>query len=356
MGCVDATRVPPADPTWKRCHVFALLTSGGYDDDHSQSLTMAYPRNPSEGISMTTPRENRPTFVLTRAIGLMIALAGFAAGSPSTAAQVACAPATPGAVASPAATPPSVPSVAFPGGNATLTVFAAASLTDVFADLESRLEADHEGLDVIVETGGSQGLVTQLQEGATVDVLATANMTTMTTAAESGLIAGTPVPFTANHLVIVAPADNPAGITSLDDLAGDDVRLVIANEEVPAGTYTRQALCSWSNSDAVPAGGLDAVAGNVVSEEEDVRNVLAKVQLGEADAGIVYASDAVASELAGTPLTVVDFPAGVPVSASYPVAATAGGDQELANAFIGELLSLDGQALLERYGFTPIGR
>lgn len=235
-------------------------------------------------------------------------------------------------------------------------MFAAASLTDVFADLGARLEADHAGLDVIVEAAGSQALVTQLQEGATADVLATANMTTMNVAAESGLVAGTPVSFTANRLVIVAPKDNPAGITSLDDLAGDDIRLVIANEDVPAGTYARQALCSWSHGDAAPEGALDAVAGNVVSEEEDVRNVLAKVQLGEADAGIVYASDAVASELAGTPLTVVDFPEGVPVSASYPVAATAVGNQELANAFISALLSPDGQALLERYGFTPIGR
>lgn len=302
---------------------------------------------------MTTFRDHQVARPCTVAIILMIAIANTIGGaSSSLAAQIACASATP-AAATPAAT---IPSATFPEGEATLTVFAAASLTDVFADLEADLEAEHDGLDIIVETAGSQSLVTQLQEGAVADVLATANTSTMTTAVESGLIAGSPVPFTANRLVIVAPDDNPAGITSLDDLAGEDIRLVIANEEVPAGNYARQALCSWSASGAAPDGALDAVATNVASEEEDVRNVLAKVQLGEADAGIVYASDATASELAGTPLTVVEFPDGVPVTASYPIAATAEGNQELANAFIGAVLSPEGQTLLESYGFTAIER
>lgn len=306
---------------------------------------------------MTKCREYRPAHPLMIAVTLMIALGSTIAGAPSAAAQFACAPGTPAAQAPPGATPAAtIPDVDFPDGEATLTVFAAASLTDVFTDLGAELEAAHEGLDVIVETAGSQSLVTQLQEGASADVLATANNSTMATAVESGLIVGSPVPFTANRLVIVAPEDNPAGITSLDDLAGDDIRLVIANDEVPAGTYARQALCSWSASGGTPAGALDAIATNVASEEEDVRNVLAKVQLGEADAGIVYASDATASELAGTPLTVVDFPDGVPVSASYPAAATADGDPVLASAFIAALLSPEGQALLERYGFTPIDR
>jgi molybdate transport system substrate-binding protein len=89
-----------------------------------------------------------------------------------------------------------------------------------------------------------------------------------------------------------------------------------------------------------------------VSEEEDVRSVLTKVLLGEADAGIVYASDAVASELAGSPVRVVEFPEGLPVTASYPVAAVAGGNEELAQAFIAALLGPEGQAVLEEYGFT----
>lgn len=314
---------------------------------------------------MSVSQDHRSTSVLRLAvrlavrlaITLMIALGSTIAGATLAAAQIACAPATAEAASSPTATPSvTMPIVTFPDGEATLTVFAAASLTDVFADLEANLEAAHDGLDVIVETGGSQALVTQLQEGASADVVATANTSTMTAAVESGLIAGAPVPFTSNRLVIVARVDNPAGITSLDDLAGDDIRLVIANEEVPAGDYARRAICSWSATGTTPDGALEAIAANVVSEEQDVRNVLAKVLLSEADAGIVYASDAVASGLAGTPLTMVEFPEGVPATASYPIAATANGNLELANAFIGSLLSSEGQALLERYGFTPVNR
>lgn len=299
----------------------------------------------------------QPVHAVMIALVLVIALASIAPAASSAAAQITCAPATPGAHPSPAASPVATISlVGFPNDGATLTVFAAASLTDVFADLEADLEATHDGLDIIIQTGGSQSLVTQLQEGASADVLATANTSTMDTAVHSRLIAGSPVPFTANRLVIVAPADNPADITSLDDLAGEDIRLVLASEDVPAGNYARQALCSWSGSGMAQKGAREAVAANVVSEEEDVRNVLAKVQLGEADAGIIYASDAVASELAGTPLTVVEFPDGVPVSASYPIAATAAGNQDLANAFIGAVLSPEGQALLASYGFAEIDR
>lgn len=294
--------------------------------------------------------------VLRIAIILLVALGSTGAATPSFAtAQITCVPGTPEVAATPVAVPAAAtPSAAFPEGDTTLTVFAAASLTDVFAELKASLEAAHRGLDIVIQTAGSQSLVTQLQEGATADVLATANISTMDAAVESGLIAGTPVPFTGNRLVIVTPEDNPADITSLEDLAGEDIRLVMANTDVPAGSYSRQALCSWSTSGAAPGGALEAIAGNLVSEEEDVRNVLAKVQLGEADAGIVYASDAVASELAGSPLTVIEFPGDVPVTASYPIAATASGNQELANAFIAVLLSLEGQQILAKYGFTAI--
>lgn len=301
-------------------------------------------------------RVDRPRRGFTLALAVLIALAGTAVAAPVSmvTAQIACVPATPAtAAASPVATA-TIPTATFPQGDATVVVFAAASLTDVFAELETQLEAEHEGLEIVVETGGSQALVTQLQEGAAADVLATANISTMATAVDSSLIAGTPVPFTGNRLVIVTPSDNPAGITALDDLAGEGVRLVLANEEVPAGAYARQALCAWDSGEDAPDGALDAIGANVVSEEEDVRNVLVKVQLGEADAGIVYASDAVASELAGTPLNVVAFPEGVPVTATYPIAATASGDPELAAAFIGSVLSADGQSLLERYGFSPV--
>jgi molybdate transport system substrate-binding protein len=283
---------------------------------------------------------------------LLLALLGLFGGTVAAQDAFACETmAPPAAAAAPEATPAAA-EVAFPADGGTLTIFAAASLTDAFGEFSTTLENENPGLDIVIETGGSQALVTQLQEGASADVLATANTSTMATAVESGLIDGDPVTFTGNRLVIVAPEDNPAGIASLDDLASDGVNLVLANESVPAGNYARQAICAYGETDAAAEGFVDTVLGNVVSEEEDVRNVLAKVQLGEADAGIVYASDATASALAGTPLTVIEFPAGVPVSATYPIAAVNGGNAELANAFIGAMLSPAGQDVLAKYGFA----
>ena len=310
-------------------------------------------------MTATAPSINPLPGVL---IAILVAIASVAAGASSVqAAQIACAPATPASAssASPAATPVVASPVtssdaSFPDEGGTLTVFAAASLTDAFAEIEGTLESENEGLDIIVETGSSQALVTQLQEGAEADVLATANTSTMTQAVESGLIRGEAVTFAGNRLVIVTPADNPAAIADISDLTGSDLRLVVAEESVPAGRYAREAVCAWGSSGAAPEDAVEAIGRNIASEEEDVRNVLAKVQLGEADAGIVYASDATASELAGTPLVVVEFPEGIPTTATYPIAATASGNEELADPFIAYILSPDGQAVLADYGFSPI--
>lgn len=287
-------------------------------------------------------------------LGILIGLQTLVLGPAAIAAQIVCDPARmAGESATPPASPAALADAPFPDEGGTVTIFAAASLTDAFGEIASNLEAAHPGLEIVIQTAGSQTLVTQLREGAGADVLATANTTTMTTAVESGLVEGEPVTFTSNRLVIVTTLDNPAGIGSIDDLANDDVLLVAANESVPAGTYARQALCAYNESGAAPDGFLDGVAANVVSEEEDVRNVLAKVQLGEADAGIVYASDAVAADLAGNPLKVIEFPAGVPATATYPIAAVTSGNLDLANAFIAAILAPEGQAVLADYGFTP---
>ena len=204
----------------------------------------------------------------------------------------------------------------------------------------------------MVETGGSQALVTQLTEGAQADVLATANTSTMAEAIECRPDRGRTRSIHRQPPGDRGPGDNPAGVASLDDLAMDDLNLVVASAEVPAGTYSRNVLCAYDASGNAPEGFIEAVDANIVSEEEDVRSVLAKVQLGEADAGIVYASDAVASELAGTPLTVIEFPAGLDATAEYPIAAVEGGDLDLAQAFISYILGADGQATLDAYGFA----
>jgi len=174
----------------------------------------------------------------------------------------------------------------------------------------------------------------------------------MDAAIAAGLVASTPLPFTHNRLAIVTPAGNPSDIQSTADLGEEGILLVLAQPEVPAGRYARESVCLMAADTATYGTGfVERVAANVVSEEEDVRDALAKVALGEADAGIVYVSDAVA---AGDQVDVVDIPDNVNVIATYPVAVLAGGDEALGSAFVAYLSSEAGQGLLESYGFRPV--
>ncbi len=296
-----------------------------------------------------------------RRVFLMVALAAAVSGmisSPPTRAQGATfeCPAPAAADASPASAPVEgaspVLEVAFPEDGGELTVFAAASLTDAFEEMKTDLEAAHPGLAIAYNFAGSQALVTQLDEGAEADVFASANTAQMTAASDNGSIVGEPETFVHNELAIVTPADNRAGIDAPADLAEDGLRLVLAQTEVPVGRYAREAVCQMAMDAATYGEGfVERVAANVVSEEEDVRDVLAKVALGEADAGIVYVSDAHA---AGDEVQLIAIPAEVNVIASYPIAAVTGGDEAMANAFIAYVRGDDGQATLEAYGFSPV--
>jgi molybdate transport system substrate-binding protein len=233
-----------------------------------------------------------------------------------------------------------------------LTVFAAASLTDAFEAVKADLEAANPVLSITYNFGGSQALVTQLTEGAAADIFASANTAQMAAAEEAGVIASAPVTFVRNRLAIVTPADNPVGIGVPADLGGEGIRLVLAQPEVPAGRYARESVCAMATETAVYGEDFVArVAANLVSEEEDVRNVLAKVQLGEADAGIVYVSDAAA---AGAEVAVIPIPDDKNILATYPVAAVTGGNESIAGAFIAYLLGDEGQATLQDYGFEPV--
>jgi molybdate transport system substrate-binding protein len=256
------------------------------------------------------------------------------------------------AVASPAAaaSPESVEAVPFPENAGEVDVFAASSLTDAFNAIGEDLEAANPGLDLVFNFAGSQALVTQLSEGASADVFASANTTQMNAAVDAGVISGDPSIFAQNRLAIVVPKDNPAGITSFADLGKDGVKLVLAAEDVPVGQYGRQAICN-AGADSATYGDsfVDSVSGNIVSNETNVKNVLAKVQLGEADAGIVYVTD-VTPDVAAD-VTLIDIPDTVNVIAEYPIAAVNGGDEQSADAFITYLLSDEGQATLESFGF-----
>lgn len=242
--------------------------------------------------------------------------------------------------------------VVFPDDGGELTVFAAASLTDAFEQIKIDLETAEPDLTITYNFAGSQALVTQLTEGAEADVFASANAAQMTAADEAGVVGGQPVNFVQNQLVIVVPADNPATLESAVDLGEEGLRLVLAQPEVPVGNYGRQSVCLMAEDTATYGDDFVArVAANVVSEEEDVRDVRAKVELGEADAGIVYVSDAF---VAGDEVQLVEIPADVNVLATYPMASVTDGDADLAAAFIAYVLSEDGQTTLEEFGFDPV--
>lgn len=266
----------------------------------------------------------------------------------------ACAPVTPALTQPPATTAPTqVPPTAVPPTSTpeprTLTVFAAASLTDAFTEIGKNFEAEHPGVTMTFNFAGSPALRTQIEQGAPADVFASANTKEMDTLVTGTLVAdGTQLIFLTNKLVVILPANNPAALEKLADLANPGIKLVLAAEEVPVGKYARQALDSMNGSF-----GTDfkaKVLANVVSNEDNVKQVVAKVQLGEADAGFVYTSDAVAAP----DLKTIEIPAELNVIAKYPIAPLVkSAKADLAKAFIDYVLSADGQAVLQKWGFAP---
>ncbi|HQZ90431.1 MAG TPA: molybdate ABC transporter substrate-binding protein [Thermomicrobiales bacterium] len=268
------------------------------------------------------------------------AIASSIAASPTGAPAVL--PTTSG-TGSPTSSPTSAPL------SGSLTVFAAASLTDAFTEIGNRLTAENPGLRISFNFAGSQALVTQLQQGARADVFASADLKQMTAAQGANLIDGNPIVFTHNRLTIIVPASNPGGINAPVDLARPGLKLVIANKDVPAGRYTRQSLDLMSADPAFGADFRARVEANVVSEENNVKQVVTKVQLGEADAGIVYASDVTAA-VQGDVAT-IGIPDSMNVIAEYPIARVAGGNAALGQAFIDAVLSAAGQQTLQAHGF-----
>lgn len=233
----------------------------------------------------------------------------------------------------------------------TLTVFAAASLTESFAEVKASFEKANPGVTVVYNFAGSQALVTQLTQGAKADVFASADQPNMDNAVKGGVIAGTPQIFAKNKLIIIAPKDNKAGIQSAKDLAKPGIKFDTAQDAVPVGKYTQQVFDNFSK---LPDYGADfkvQVAKNTVSQEDNVKAIVQKVQLGEADTGIVYATDAQAAK---DKLTIIDIPDAQNVIAAYPLAVVKDAKQAaLGQKFVDYLVSTDGQAVLAKYGFAP---
>jgi len=231
----------------------------------------------------------------------------------------------------------------------TVTVFAAASLTDVFDALAAEFEKDHPGVTVVLNYGGSAGLATQLVQGAPADVFAAASPATMQTVADAGLLgAAKPHVFASNTLEIAVPAGNPAGVTSLKDFARAELRIALCAVEVPCGAVSAKAF---------------AVAGIIPAAdtlEQDVRAVLTKVALGEVDAGLVYRTDVQAASVraattsAAPAILGINFAEASSAVTTYPIVALAAApNAPAAAAFTAFVLSARGATILAKAGFGP---
>ncbi|MGY1823371.1 molybdate ABC transporter substrate-binding protein [Geodermatophilus sp. SYSU D00079] len=231
------------------------------------------------------------------------------------------------------------PSPSGAGLSGTLTVFAAASLTDVFTELGDRLEQDAPDLDVRFNFAGSSALATQLTQGAPADVFASANEAQMTVVTDAGLPAEDPTVFAANVLQIAVPEGNPAGVTGLADFGREDLTLAVCAPEVP---------CGAAAEDVLAAAGVTAVPDTL---EEDVRAALTKVELGEVDAALVYTTDVTA---AGDAVEGLDFPEAGDAVNDYPIAMLADApNPAAAAAFVDLVRSEEGQRALADAGFRP---
>lgn len=219
----------------------------------------------------------------------------------------------------------------------TLTVYAAASLTKSFDRLAEEFEAEHPGVDVMVDYGGSSGLVQRLQEGAQADVFASADERTMRRLIDSGSPTGEPVTFASNTLTLVVPAGNPADISGVEDLRQDGVKFVRCAPDVP---------CGAAADELEKANGIDV---NPVSSELSVTDVLGKVTSGQADAGLVYVTDAKA---AGDRVETIEVPHAQEIVNYYPVVTFPDSSNSTsATEFVDWLTSERGQKILRDEGF-----
>jgi molybdate transport system substrate-binding protein len=235
----------------------------------------------------------------------------------------------------------------------TLTVFAASSLTDAFTEMGNNFKTAHSGIDVVFNFGSSSTLATQLTEGAAADIFASANAKQMQVAVDGKRIADKPKTFAKNRLVLIVPADNPAKILRLHDLANTGIKLVIAGPKVPVRDYTDAMIAKLVTDPNYGDTYKAAFMANVVSEEDNVRQVSAKVSLGEADAGLVYKSD-VTPDIADN-VIVIQIPDAINTLATYPIAVTDNAaDAKLAGEFIDYVLSDVGQDILVKWNFISV--
>ena len=272
-----------------------------------------------------------------RLLVLLIALVGLVAaacGSDNSGGSAATTSAA--TTAAPTTAAPTTTTAAVTG---TITVFAAASLTDAFNEIGAAFTKAYPQAKATFSFDASSALVQQITQGAPADLLASADQANMDKLTKAGLNGGAPQVFANNLLGIIVPPGNPKGVKGVEDLANPDLKVVLCADGVPCGTYAKQILTT--------AG----VTVNPVSLDQNVKGVVTKVTTGEADAGIVYVTDIAA---AGSKAAGVEIPKDINVVAVYPIAPTKASQNTVVDqAFIGFLLGSQGQGILAKYGFLP---
>lgn len=240
-----------------------------------------------------------------------------------------------------------------------LSVFAAASLREAFTEIGNGFQADNPGVtELRFNFQGSQLLVTQIEQGAPADVFASADRANMDKAVRMGLIEGEPRELARNLLAVVLPDENFGNIQGLKDLARPGVKISLADPVVPVGAYSLQVLDKLSADPAYGSSFKQQVLDNVVSREENVRQVLTRVQLGEADVGIVYVTDAISANAASgsagvQPVKTLEIPERYNIVAAYYIGVVKGADHPgAAAAWMNYVLSDAGQSVLQKYGFS----
>jgi molybdate transport system substrate-binding protein len=224
-----------------------------------------------------------------------------------------------------------------PGVTGTVTVFAAASLTESFTRIGKDFQAANPASKVTFNFAGSSALATQINQGAPADVFASAAPANMKTVTDAGNADGTPTTFVRNQLVIAVPKGNPKGVKGLADLTGAGVKVALCAEQVPCGAAAKKAL---------DASGMTLTP---VTLEQDVKAALSKLKLGEVDAALVYRTDAKA---AASDVDGVEFPESAGAVNDYPIVALKGApNKAAARAFVQYVLSGEGKAVLTRAGF-----
>jgi molybdate transport system substrate-binding protein len=265
---------------------------------------------------------------------LVLAACSTGASSPATSAASSAGPSTAATSAAPAA----------------LTIYGAASLKRVLDQVKAAYETAYPGSKLTISTDSSATLETQIEQGAPADVFLSADKTNPKKLVDKGLADGAAVTFAGNKLTIIVPTANPAGIKTPADLAKTGIKVIAAGDEVPITKYATQLVANLAKESGYPADFAAKYTANIASKEDNVKAVVAKIELGEGDAGIVYVTDAKAS----TKVASVDVPDTVNVPATYSgVVVRASKNAVAAEAFLTWFAGPDGQAILSTFGFLP---